>query len=188
MSTENIDWSKAPEGATRYHPETSKVIEHWLKLVGDEEWIWTSVGKRWMPNIVAVEDGEYHERPSYEWTGKGLPPADIKCEVFEGDGYINWTEDKTYLLGQRVTVRASFVNDCDQNISAIELDDGKCVCILSKLLRPIRTPEQIAAEKADAAIFELGQLMISNRRISNEHAIARILYEAGYRKVEGGDV
>lgn len=171
MSAISIDWSKAPEGATRYHPETSKVIEHWLKMVGDEEWIWTSVGKRWAPSIDTVEDGQYHERPS-AWSGEGLPPIGTVCEWLQGSSH-QW--ERIQILGYHG--RDTWIQQEDAT-STIVGNIGN--------LRPLRTPEQIAAEERESAAKQICVDAGSPELTAGQMAIAYRLYDAGYRKVEGG--
>ena len=170
MSTKSIDWSKAPEGATRYHPETSKVIEHWLKMVGDEEWIWTSSGKRWMPHIDAVVDGDYHDRPAPEWSGKGLPPVGTVCEWLQGSGH-QW---------ERIEILAYHGRE------AWIQQEGKDSTVVGNIgnLRPLRTLEQIAAEEREKAAKQLCVDAGSPELTAGQMAIAYRLYDTGYRKVD----
>jgi ribosome-associated protein YbcJ (S4-like RNA binding protein) len=34
----HIDWSKAPEGSTHFHPANYGYVEHWVKIDGEESW------------------------------------------------------------------------------------------------------------------------------------------------------
>lgn len=34
----NIDWSKAPEGVTHYHPAVNGFVAHWVKISGQDSW------------------------------------------------------------------------------------------------------------------------------------------------------
>jgi len=34
----NIDWSKAPEGTTHFHPNVNGYVEHWVKINGGKSW------------------------------------------------------------------------------------------------------------------------------------------------------
>lgn len=92
------------------------------------------------------------------WDGEGQPPAGFECEVIEGE-LVTWEEGEKHLIGKRVLVHASFFNGCDQPMTAFEIPStNKCYVILSRLLRPIKTPEQIEAEEREQdaqALFEL---------------------------------
>lgn len=185
----SIDWSKAPEGATRYHPETSKVIEHWLKLVGDEEWIWTSVGKRWMPHLAAVEDGQYYERPA-PWSGEGLPPVGIVCEVKSGYG-----ETPTFMPCEVIAHFDGETKPCAAYVYT-QHDGTRLVGQgTEQAFRPVPTPEQIAAEEREKEVSEMVEQMRSARFAQESTSISPAdmawayawqLHSAGYRKVEGG--
>jgi len=34
----SIDWSKAPEGTTHFHPCVNGYVEHWVKIKGGKSW------------------------------------------------------------------------------------------------------------------------------------------------------
>lgn len=175
----NIDWSKAPEGATRYHPETSKIIEHWLKLVGDEEWIWTSLGKRWMPHLDTVVDGGYYDRPTPEWSGEGLPPAGTVCEWLDRNCK-RWLPVEIMFCSSWVVVVRDTKSHPDGPVDlAIELIGEE------PEFRPLRTPEQIAAEEREREIEALATDIMDEQHISGR-VMAERLHSLGYRKVEGG--
>lgn len=183
MSEEMIDWSKAPEGATRYHPETSKIIAHWLKMVGDEEWIWTSAGKRWMPHIDPVEGGEYYERPAPTWSGEGLPPVGILCKLAGESGDLKPLHPEWE--GREVKVYAHFTSDRGVNMAAYVSPDHMIGgCGISAMFKPIKTPEQIAAEEREKAAKQICVDAGSPELTAGQMAIAYRLYDAGYRKVD----
>ena len=114
------------------------------------------------------------ERPAV-WSGEGLPPVGTVCEF---DGGPEWVEvEVTYSSEWIVVVRCLKDKEPDTIIS------GKDVEIAiehwredAPRLRPLRTPEQIAAEKRSKAIREIqADLDVPLR-------IAIRAYEKGYRK------
>lgn len=175
----DIDWSKAPEGATRYHPETIKTIEHWLKIVGGEEWIWTSSGKRWMPHLDVVVDGEYHDRPAPEWSGEGLPPVGAVCEWMDGNCRRWIPVEIVFSSSWVIVVRDTNPNPDGPVDLAIELISEK------PEFRPLRTSEQIAAEEREREIEALAADIMSEQH-KPWRVIAERLHALGYRKVKGG--
>jgi len=103
------------------------------------------------------------------WSGKGLPPVGVVCEVYH-DG--DWYETK---------------------IIGIDTDDGSCVFkthgdydtpydgfVSASSFRPIRTPEQIAADEREAAVSAM--LAECHAGSSRDTFLMQQLYDAGYRK------
>ncbi|MCV0108788.1 hypothetical protein KUC42_08540 [Pseudomonas aeruginosa] len=161
----SIDWSKAPEGCigafARIISKTaffvfSKRPSDYSSREGYE-----GVG----------EDGPYHVFSEYwewidkPWDGQGLPPVGITCESWRsgvrrivkilghGDEYI-------------------FVREDDGREILLSIGDGR-------EFRPLRTPEQIAAEEREKAIEEM---FFAEETLTVKQAKA--LYEAGYRRQE----
>ena len=165
-----IDWSKAPEGASHY-------VIGWgffkLDLAGwficdDGEKVWRKTPYQspdnfsWWSNAV--------ERPSPAWSGEGLPPVGVVCEV-------DWCEE-----WHKCEVIAHFQQRCGMVAAfTVEISDGakSLDAFGADSFRPIRTPEQIAADEREAAIEEMTQII--NKNLANTIA-ASAIYDAGYRK------
>lgn len=101
---------------------------------------------------------------SKEWDGSGLPPVGTVCEYLWGDGEWRKCEIVAHYFANAVAVDAFYCN---------------AVLLQPLMFRPIRTPEQIAAEERLHAIDE----MYSVIRESQIKTVAA-LYDAGYRKTE----
>ena len=176
-----IDWSKAPEGASHY-------VIGWgffkLDLAGwficdDGEKVWRKTPYQspdnfsWWGNAV--------ERPSPAWSGEALPP--IGCEVCVVDN-----GSLRYGVGEQGPVVAH-VEDC----AVVRMSYG-LGCFESSVLSPIRTPEQIAKDEREAAIKRACSVIEShpsyhdyNRSIDCSVALrfaVESLHDAGYRKME----
>ena len=158
----NVDWSKAPEGATHYK---GGVHPNW-RMQKDGEWhAWVPGQKEWiaisdpMPELYRpIDDG-----PTAEWNGEGLPPVGAVVE---------WLSPVCEWLGGRVVGH-------DGMVTVVSHNDGYTGCHPHEV-RPIRTPEQLAAEARERAINEM-------RHIAEHDAHSRAvdygaLYDAGYRK------
>lgn len=173
-----VDWSKASEGAigvfTRLGvgpdmPDRAVFVKTkrsslFMNRPGFE-------GER-------ADGGDYHvfsehwnwsERP---WPGEGLPPAGTVCEFFAQE---KWHE--TTVIG--VDSRGFCVFESPWAGG----DTPYSGCCVSGYFRPIRTPEQIAAEEREKAIKEMvAALEVSeNLSATAEHIVCCILYDAGYR-------
>lgn len=102
----------------------------------------------------------------YEWSGEGLPPIGTVCECADIAGNL-WVEAKIHA---HVDTRA---------IGAERDGTLHWFCHF----RPIRTPEQIAAELEAAAIKDIA-LATGLRAGAGQLEVARAIYAAGYRKFE----
>lgn len=114
---------------------------------------------------------------SNQWDGKGLPPVGTKCEWLQGSSH-QW---------ERIEILAH--NGLDTWIRQ-ESGRGLIVGNIANL-RPLRTPEQIAAEERQAAIADIFEVLTGSRDQAAwsrtcYSAHAANLYDAGYRKTEGG--
>lgn len=177
-----IDWSKAPEGATHWGPDTEEWSRAWRIIQGeqmavmlddgvDTEWAWYPITddhrEDLFPTLVA--------RPT-AWNGEGLPPAGTVCEYNLGG---EWVE---------VEVFAHRPSDANRGTDAIFDMKPSARWMYScrpERFRPLRTPEQIAAEEQEKAIAEmLAACPYPGSPVSR--ADCEHLYKAGYRKTEGG--
>ncbi|MGY1448754.1 hypothetical protein ACW582_16355 [Pseudomonas chlororaphis] len=107
------------------------------------------------------------------WTGEGLPPVGTVCEarIYDGTGNLAWFECRVIHHHPRHEGSAAIAHGNEELLG------------WSSDFRPIRTPEQIAAEEREKAIEEMaavahrqGQPFVTKREM------AARLYDAGYRK------
>ncbi|NLY14577.1 MAG: hypothetical protein GXZ10_13300 [Gammaproteobacteria bacterium] len=103
-----------------------------------------------------------------EWDGSGLPQIGTVCEYLFAEGD-EWRKCKivAYYLA---------------NVVAIDVIHNSAVLLRVGLFRPIKTPEQIAAEERLHAIDEMADL--ARRGGSTFKEMMSALYDAGYRKAE----
>ncbi|HBP1144849.1 TPA: hypothetical protein N2D26_005265 [Pseudomonas aeruginosa] len=167
----SIDWSTAPEGATHWEPRSDKYREAWMKSAADKWFFWGSRRKAWIEEsgISAEREATFEPRPQDAWDGKGLPPVGISVE---------WLSSAHGWLGGRVVGH-------DGSVAVVSHNDGYTGCHPHEV-RPMPTPEQIAAEQREKAINQ----MISDAgyvdpKIGTFVAM-RNLYDAGYRRQEEG--
>lgn len=134
MSTQP-DWSKAPEGATHYlspffyrEEQNGKVF-----YMAERAWVTSHYAAG---QLEAKGAQRIDKKPA--WTGIGLPPVGTVCEVD----------------GEKVFVVAHHMNGINA-IYAEAPDSGLLYYGEPNEFRPIRTPEQIAAEEREKAIEQL---------------------------------
>lgn len=188
---DKVDWSKAPEGATHYCHETEDYMAAWFKRDKGGWYFCLAVStKRWVPFC-----GDFPERmtiterpqPAPTWSGAGLPPVGIVCEFLR---YDRDEEEHTYseckVLAHDDDGSAVFRVTSGPGIGSLtakyagDFDDGL------PMFRPIRTAEQIAAEERKRAVEEMVALTDAEKAEWARNICAD-LYDAGYRKVEGGE-
>lgn len=158
--------SKIPEGATH-----KNAYGFFRKF---QAGIWYSYADGdWIRFIDAEPETYIPIQAEQEWSGEGLPPVGLVCEHSCDDNKTDssdggWKEVK--IVGHH-----QFLNDeylCAVWVSGTEVSYSS----EGEHFRPIRTPEQIAAEKRDAAIKEMQRLVGS----CNTFPFAE-LYDYGYR-------
>ena len=180
-----IDWSKAPEGATHCTPAvgTNSSPVFWRVTGGVARECWAMA-----MDFSSVRDhftygpdgcmGYFHEcaieRPA-PWAGEGLPPvgADVEC-TFAVEMHEIWHRGTVIFNGIQPEGDAFVVVDTGK-FQACYRHDGTC-------LRPYRTPEQIAAEEREN---EVNRMVATTSMLDKTWArkACESLYDAGYRKV-----
>ncbi|HGP0289702.1 TPA: hypothetical protein ACLEZY_001087 [Pseudomonas aeruginosa] len=167
----SIDWSCAPAEATHYC--IGDDLNPWRKIVGTtvyalnrKKWVmWSSFNEGYMPAY-------YAPIPLETWDGQGLPPVGTVCEYNNLEPHPVNTDLKWSPV----------------HIVAHDTQGGEVFAVFSSLsgyhgdrrpgcFRPIRTPEQIAAEEREKAIEEM---CFAEETLTVKQAKA--LYDAGYRR------
>ena len=169
-----IDWSKAPELATHWCPETDDWFEGWY-IVVEPLIAYFEDGARIVARAMDQEDREILlpilvPRPApaaRAWDGTGLPPVGTALEFRSMRG--EWIPGAQ--IGQ---FNGQMVVGCKAPGAV-----GYCD---SEQIRPVRTPEQIAAEEREKAIDEIAKIL--DGLWSSEREAAGLLYDAGYRRQE----
>ncbi|HFT6715998.1 TPA: hypothetical protein ACGRN1_001873 [Pseudomonas aeruginosa] len=190
----SIDWSKAPSSATHYLPEQKDLGWEacWYKKDGDK-WLVLNCArleKRGHMEWV-VDDSEVDKfvpllvpRSAFssEWNGQGLPPVGTVCEYrcHGGCEPNDWTA---------VHVLAHAAHGSDTAMLLAEDNNGEPGTMYGRIwipgtCRPLRTPEQIAAEERRNSILHLANILIDSRGQCNEYSQAEAIFDAGYRRQE----
>lgn len=174
-----IDWSKAPDWAQElatnpYNEKAWLGDEGYSYLVGNGgvvPWSHETAFAR-----TAFKNIEYRPEP---WTGEGLPPVGTLCdaEIYDGKGKLVWAES---LIIHH--------HPHHSNSAAIAHGNGQLLAWASKF-RPIRTPEQIAADNRLHEIRNALSAINSKVNFPNDLVRGNILaaaveamIDAGYRK------
>ena len=108
------------------------------------------------------------ERKLPEWSGDGLPPVGTVCEWHPSvHGWVTVT-----ILGR----------DGDCTWYRVKGDEASQTCRHMTFFRPVRTPEQIAAEERAAQIEQM--ILVDEKGSLSRTHFCGMLYDSGYRKLE----
>lgn len=182
-----IDWSKAPEGATHYGPAVEgEWLECWHKNVNGEWLGWLADGDtRWSTaGNSNSRIKQFIPRPQ-EWTGSGLPPVGTVCEVEHCGKWIK-CEIIAHFQQESAQVAAFIFSPYSGNPKLKEL-----AYYIADSFRPTRTPEQIAADERLHAVRNALTTIKASRSFPGDVtrqnvmvATVEAMIGAGYRKVE----
>ena len=179
-------WAKAPEVATHYvrdlTPPKGDPYSGWARFDGSvyraikDEGYWPMDGD-------AFECIPRTAEPA-TWSGEGLPPVGTVCEYKSG-------RQDSDIPFNTCTIIAHFDGETQRCAAYTHIGHDGVVLVgqgTAAAFRPIRTPEQLAAEareKAISVIIADAGVTGSAFALDPEAAVwAAALYDAGYRKVE----
>lgn len=185
-------WDKAPEGATHYTPSiglgfcpvfwrsvNGVAVEAWA-MSDDHETVKEhfTYDKKGCPGFKPEKAfARYPEHPS--WDGTGLPPVGAVCELRMKHG--GWGEAKIKYHGRAICVWLWNRHDGNDEQSEHAANPDRME------FRPIRTPEQIAAEERQKAVDQMladYQYTVGPCTHGLVRSQAERLYDVGYRKIE----
>ena len=162
-----IDLTKKPEGATHINPHSGL----WIKCFGGNSGSYQFFKDgEWEMGFGCMSNSYLEIAKPENWTGEGLPPVGTVCEAMLPSMNHQWAE--------AVVVW----HHPEHEGSAVAVHSGGRLTGWSSAFRPIRTPEQIAAEEREKAVFEIAHILIDNRHDSAEYHQAGRIYDAGFRK------
>lgn len=142
-------------------------------------------------DVASLEPSRFMDRPGYAgtkadgpafhvftehwkwipaWTGEGLPPVGTDCELW----YAAQDWGPCHVMAHDLSGEIP--------VAVVRHGEHCYAAASSKILRPIRTPEQIAEEKRQKAVAE----MLADAKCTGNPWVERFgaLYDAGYRKFE----
>jgi len=174
----NIYWSKAPEWAVAHglHETGFGIKEFWL---GETQHQNLEHEKSFLYGGGDPSSGSFHnsrresfsyvtQRPS-AWDGEGLPPVGTVCEYRAESWPRDQWEVRTLMYASEHHVITKEANGLERRVEGHKAE-----------FRPIRTPEQIAAEEREAGINDIYAMLDNCIRDLRQDAEA--LWDAGYRK------
>lgn len=159
-----VDWSKAPEGATHYNAECTCP---WLKETPPsyfDHWDWIEYG----PHAYENHFSRAIKRPQ-EWDGSGVPPVGTICEYLSKSG-VSWGWGKCEVVAYYYA-----------NVVVVDVLDNTADLVQPIMIRPIKTLEQLVEEERENVIADMYETVIKGVNI--KYGVAA-LYNAGYRKTE----
>ena len=180
--SEQIDWSKAPEWAKKHGLSGAFKSPVWLD---DEKYTYVDGqqdGKEFFYadacTYAAKDFYQVSERPATQsWSGEGLPPVGVVCEAAiphtSGPG-----NERSFIWIEGSVI--AYYEIKGKTYAWFAEDDGFYPPAVLEF-RPIRTPEQIAADEREAAIKELQREMMPAYDAFAE-PLLDVITRLGYRK------
>ena len=115
----------------------------------------------------------FQEVHKAKWNGEGLPPVGTVCDFNDGCGGDYKRVEIMYVSSMTVLVK--FLGKLSEDV------EGAYSPHESLYFRPIRTPEQIAAEERASQIELMADIFRDAPQVGVQAGMAA-LYDAGYRK------
>lgn len=165
-----IDWNEAPD-ATHYDKRKGCIPAFMRKAADGSGWEFRQTNGGWMfyGTLTDEQVAKLKKRPA-AWTGEGRPPVGTVCEHRTGPG-MSWSKSKVLAYGEKKVFYQDYGGyEWSRPYDEIEF-------------RPIRTPEQIAAEEREEAIRQMVEdTNVLTGVIADRRIMAGQLYDAGWRK------
>lgn len=171
-------WDNAPAKATHFSPKPDASgiwCDVYWRFEGDvprEAWRVEDDGKQTNiknPSISVECMNRLIERPApISWIGTGLPTVGVECEYQHVNWGSEWKRGEVLFLSNEYLISRERGNE--QHYYPREM-----------IFRPIRTPEQIAAEEREKAIEQMK--LDAGWRVKGS-CVFTFLYDAGYRKAK----
>ena len=181
-NSEQPNWDEALEGFDYFIRWPSEHMEnHFYQLFGDRYVrdnghyaLVSDVARN--PEIIVMKRPVAVEKP---WNGEGLPPANTMVEMRNVSAKTEWAIAKIVFASRNVVV---------WDWGAEPAMNGLCTAYAHAVeIRPIRTPEQIAAEGRSEFSYVMCKDAGHDSPTRGQLAMAEKLFDAGYRKVNDGN-
>lgn len=173
----NIDWDKEPKAVGALVAKISNIHYPNIEFVSEFHTfgcMFRGTSCEGQTLSASNDCWDWIPRPVPAWSGEGLPPVGMVCEVDGSAGPTGFAPCVILYSSQDVTVWKYAASDLGQP-SEVE----HWAAYGEREFRPIRTPEQIAAEARREALAE----MTYNHENDTLIAWAIYLYDTlGYRK------
>lgn len=175
-----IDWSKAPADATHWHDKYDCYVACWVKEQEGQRYYSRADGlwRTWVKDRNPLPIDKCIPRPAAKpaWSGEGLPPVGTVCEYYADENSWRRCEIVAHKDGQAV----------------VWVSNAHIWASSGASLRPIRTPEQIAAEERmhnvrNACTAIAGTLDSLRGKTKVERAalaVVEAMIDAGYTRAE----
>ena len=179
---ENINWEEAPEWADRVVVGRASGTLYWAeanKRVSFGGW------SDFHDDIHVTACWEVVATRPIEWDGNGIPPVGVVCEALWNAGANKWLKVKVFGVNEQ----GQPILRWEEGPQKYEYQAAPLTGRMGKpYFRPIRSPQQLAAEIADKEIKEIAGIICADGAFDMDDpelmAAATALYDAGYRRLE----
>ena len=180
-----IDWDEAPEWADKYGAAGPQSLRVWFNK--DQYVYFDDAGRkplRFGDTEAFARDRDQFtviaERPSPAWSGDGLPPVGLRCEA--AIPHTSGPDNERSFIWIEGSVIA-YYEIKGKTYAWFAEDDGFYPPNVLEF-RPIRTPEQIAADEREQALREACEIVGCAPGSMYGIEVVNKLIDAGYRKQE----
>jgi hypothetical protein len=178
-----INWSKAPEGATHAGINAKGSVGYFYRLpgvLGDYDyWNATLDDAEWSSGKGNPVLSKLITRPSPAWSCGGIPPVGSLCEVRQKtpcESSFDWEECRIALINTGADGKPQVCTLDKRGDLAIYYPQTDIV-----EFRPIRTPEQIAADERHEAVMRMSDIVGDIEKVPSWTDALEALYDAGLR-------
>lgn len=182
-----IDWSKAPEGATHYDCREYVSPAFMRKNHNGSDWEYFGV-HHWIMygQLSADQEAKLIARPQ-PWAGEGLPPVGIRATIVDNDPHECYRDH----VGADVEILAHTISENDQPVAvykAIIRGEVFYNALIADRFRPALTAEQVAEEERRRGILQMahdcGSWWQTETDAKCLPPVFAAMWKAGYRKFE----
>jgi hypothetical protein len=190
----------APVGATHYIPGAIIPASWWMREPGDNWYLWSEPAKQWaldtpstgqrnLMRAIKADEGA----PKSGWIGIGLPPVGMTCERMWASGPASYTAVRIIAHDDGQAVYRFLEDRRKGDVQADAQGDGDSSG--NPIFRPVRTPEQIAA---DERLHSIRNALTRINKIVDQYnssldcsaairATVEAMIDAGYAKDKDGN-
>lgn len=178
----NIDWSKAPEGATHFFGFEPNRLNSWWKVstekAGPPAFVYSPIDGEWV--AMALIPNDILPIPDHKpWIGEGLPPLESTVRIVPGNTVI-WDVAEQF-VGVDCRLKAVFMLGETRMVAVECIESGQCCCFWASM---VRTPEQAKEEEREAGIEKLLDWVAAQTKVDRSEVYRKnwaVLYDAGLR-------
>lgn len=168
--SEQIDWSKAPEGADKYNAHNRMFYK------GERPDLQVFIHDQWRQSAIIKSNELFvYRQTTPSWSGEGLPPVGVVCEMrHESWQSNNWSKVTVKYASTEYFITEDGAGEQHWHAHSVTF-------------RPIRTQEQIAADERESQIVAIHDAIVTSVKVTlgqcdSWRKVAEMVYSAGFKR------